>query len=203
MNDRIRSHRPRAILAALFGAGLLMLGAPGFAAAACPHNSTSNAFARFGDEAAYSLAPGGSFEEGQQGWSFSKASIALGNERFHLAPGTHSLTIAPGGTAASPWVCVSSEYPSFRLVVRQLSGGPEDDLGVSLRWINVLGITVNTPVADLQGGETEWAPTPVLQLGKAVPLWLPGSSLEMGLVFSAKGAGTWAIDDVFIDPYSR
>jgi hypothetical protein len=203
MTDRIRYRRPRAVLAALLGAGLLILAAPALAAAACPRSSTSNAFAQFGDDAAYSLAPGGSFEEGQHGWTFTGAAVAPGNERFHLAPGTHSLVIAPGGSAASPFVCVSSEYPSFRLVARQLSGGPEDDLAVSLRWINLLGVTVNTPVAELRGGESQWAPTPVLQLGDTLPLWVPGTSLNLGLVFSSRGAGTWAIDDVFIDPYSR
>jgi hypothetical protein len=180
----------------------LILGLPGVAAAACAHSATSNAFAQFGDASAYTLAPGGSFEEGQHGWIFSNASIVPGNESFNLAPGTHSLAIGSGGSAASPWVCVSGEYPTFRFVVRQLSGVPTDELEVSLRWINALGITLNTPVAALHGG-SEWAPSPALQLGDTLPLWVPGTSLNLGLVFSSPDGGTWAIDDVYIDPYSR
>src|SRR5438067_1164037 len=99
MSNRIRSRSPRA-LAALLGAALLILGAPGLAAAACPRSTTSHEFEQFGDIAAYALAPGGSFEEGQRGWSFANATIAAGNESFNLAPGTHSLAIGSGGSAA-------------------------------------------------------------------------------------------------------
>jgi hypothetical protein len=200
MNHRIRNRRNRTF-AALLAAGLLILGVPGVAAATCAHNTPSRAFSQFGDNAEYVLASGGSFETAAAGWGLSNAGVVQGNEIFHLAPGTHSLAIGPGGSAVSPWTCVSSEYPSFRLVVRQLSGSPENRLNVSLRWVNVLGVTVNSPVAALAGGY-QWTPTPVLALGNSVPLWLPGTSLDVGLVFAPTG-GTWAIDDVYIDPYSR
>lgn len=194
--------RLRRALGAVGAAGLLMLGAPALAFAGCPHSASTNAFAQFGDGAAYTLAPGGSFEHAAPGWTLSNASIVAGNDGFNLVPGSHSLAIAAGGSAVSAQICVSSEYPTFRLVAHQLSGGPADELSVSLRWVNLLGITINTPVASLQGSAL-WSPTPVLQLGSSVPLWLPGTSLNAALVFSASATGSWAIDDVFIDPYSR
>jgi hypothetical protein len=42
-----------------------------------------------------------------------------------------------------------------------------------------------------------------MKLGNSVPLWLPGSTLDVQLVFTSTGGGSWAIDDVFIDPYRR
>jgi hypothetical protein len=201
MTHAIRSRRPRAVAAALVTAALLILGLPAVAGAACAQSDASQAFAQFGDSAEYTLAPGGSFEEGQHGWTFANASIVAGNESFNLVPGTHSLAIGPGGSAASPWVCVNGERPTFRLVVRRLSG-ESNVLNVSLRWINLLGVTVNTTVASLHG-DSIWAPTPVLKLGNTMPLWVPGTSLNLGLVFSSPGGGSWAIDDVYIDPYSR
>jgi hypothetical protein len=203
MTHVFRFRPARATFAALLAAALLALVLPALAAAECARSSsTSNAFARFGDEADYVLAPGGSFETGTPGWTLSGAGVVQGNESFNLVHGSHSLAIAPYGSAVSPWVCVSSEYPSFRFVVRRLSGSPGDTLDVSLRWVNLLGITVNTSVASLTSG-SQWSPTPVLQLGDSVPLWLPGTSLNLAVVFSASGGATWAVDDVYIDPYSR
>jgi hypothetical protein len=202
MSYRVFAQRSRAMLTTLAAAAALAVLAPAVAAAACPTQPSSNAFSRFGDEAAYTLAPGGSFEDGAPGWSLKGAAVARGNESFHIIPGSHSLAIAPSGSAVSPLVCVSSEYPSFRLFVRRVGANSDSSLNISLRWIDLLGATVNAPVASLKADEA-WVPTPVLALGSSVPLWLPGSSLNIGLVFEATGSGSWAIDDVYIDPYSR
>jgi hypothetical protein len=193
--------RSRSILTLLLGSLALAAVVPSLAVAACPRASTSNAFSRFGDDAAYTLAPGGSFEDGTPGWGLSKAAVVAGNERFHLIPGTHSLAIGPGGGAVSPLVCTSSEYPTFRFLYHRLTGS-SGSLHVSLRWVDALGVSVNTQAGELTG-ETVWFPTPILQFGDTVPLWVPGTSLNVGLVFSSSGESTWAIDDVFIDPYSR
>jgi hypothetical protein len=190
-------------LAVVFASVLLAGAVPGLADAACPSNLTSNPFAQFGDNAAYYPAPGGSFESGAPGWSLSRAAIVNGNESFGVEGGSHSLGIEPNGVAASPWICVSSEYPSFRLFVRQLSGPSGASLKVSVRLISLLGVvSVNTTAAWVQNGSS-WAPGPVLQLGSSVPAWLPGSSLELQLVFQPSGGASWAIDDVYIDPYRR
>jgi hypothetical protein len=198
----IRPRRTRGIVVAVIAAALAVLGVPAVAAAACAKSSTTQAFAQFGDEASYTLAPGGSFETGASGWKLSHASVVEGNDPFELAPGTHSLAVAPGGSAASPLVCMSGEYPTFRFVARDVGGSPDDRLVVTVRVINLLGISVNTSFAPLEGSSS-WSPTPALQFGNALPLWVPGTSLQVGLVFTASGTGTWTIDDVYIDPYSR
>jgi hypothetical protein len=54
--------------------------------------------------------------------------------------------------------------------------------------INGLGITLDTPIAALHGG-SERAPSPALQLGDTLSLWVPGTSLNLGLVFSSPGRG--------------
>jgi hypothetical protein len=196
-----RTRISRSILALLLGSLALVALVPNLAAAACPRASTSNAFSRFGDDAAYTLAPGGSFESGTPGWGLSKAAVVAGNERFDLVPGTHSLAIEPRGGAVSPLVCTSSEYPTFRFVYHRLNGS-SGSLNVSLRWVNVLGVSANTQVGELTT-DGRWVPTPILEFGDTVPLWVPGTSLDVGLVFSSSGESTWAIDDVYIDPYSR
>jgi hypothetical protein len=190
------------MLAALLGTALLVGAVPVVADAACPTSPISNPFAQFGDGAAYSLASGGSFESGNAGWSFSNATVIDGNESFNLVAGSHSLAIAPNGVAVSPWICIGSEYPSFRFFARQLSGATTASLGASLQWVTVLGLSVDTSAGSVRGANS-WAPSPIMKLGSSVPLWLPGSTLYVRLSFRPAGNSAWAIDDVFIDPYKR
>jgi hypothetical protein len=86
--------------------------------------------------------------------------------------------------------------------VRQVAGASaQSSLNVSLRW-SVLGmLPVSTTVATLKPG-LNWTLTPVLKLAKALPL-VPSQTLTISIAFQPSGGGTWAVDDVYIDPYSR
>ena len=77
-----RSHRTirRCAAVALLGAATATATVPASALAAdsttgCPEQPTTKAFAKWGDTRDYALVPGGSFENGKLGWSFSNASI--------------------------------------------------------------------------------------------------------------------------------
>ncbi len=175
--------------------------APGLANAACAGGQVSYPFAGFGDDANYVLAPGGTFESGTFGWTLSGSHLVDGNETY-AATGNHSLAIQANGRAVSPPVCVGGEYPTFRFFARRLSGGSQATLTAGLRWIDLLGIAVESPAGSVPA-TSSWAPSPIMRLGNSVPLWLPGSTLFVQLVFRSSGGGSWAIDDVYIDPYSR
>jgi hypothetical protein len=47
------------------------------------------------------------------------------------------------------------------------------------------------------------AASPAMPLGNSLPLWLPGSSLQVRLSFQPTWTSSWSIDDVFLDSYSR
>jgi hypothetical protein len=198
--------RPRLvqrIVAALFSTALLVGAVPAVATAAsvpCPSSPTTAALAQYGDNAAYTLLPGSSFEAGAPGWSLSNAAVESG---AGANGASHWLAIRPNGVAVSPAFCVSSEYPSFRFFARQISGGGwGSSLNVSLRWTDVYGFSHNTGVPALQPSSS-WALSPVLELASALPLWMPGSTLKVQLVFQASYAAGWAISGVYIDPYKR
>jgi hypothetical protein len=201
MSLRKGERRGRTLLAAVLASAAAATLAPSIAAASCASSPTSTPFAQFGDMAQYSLAPGGSFESGTTGWSLYGAAVANGNESYDVA-GTHSLALQAGGRAVSPWVCIGSEYPTWRFFARRSSGSSTSTLYVGLRWVNVLGLGVESGAGYLQSGEA-WSPSPVMKLGNSLPLWLPGSTLAVQLVFQASGGGSWAVDDVYIDPYRR
>ncbi len=168
----------------------------------CPTTAVSQPFEGFGDEAFYSLIPGGSFEEGTAGWSLTNAAIASGNESYNVAGGSHSLTIQPNGVAVSPAFCVSKENPTLRLFARQISGSWAV-LNVILRWQEASGAVHETTAGSLQSG-TAWKPSPVLSLANSPPMWQAGETVSVRLVLKPEQyGGAWAVDDAYIDPRMR
>jgi hypothetical protein len=117
----------RAVFAAVVATAALAAGAPtanaGVLVASAPDCSakpTSKPFAPWGDQADYTLAPGGSFEAGKAPWQLSGASIVTGNEPWKVsgAGDSRSLRLPPGASATSPVMCVGLEHPTLRLFAR-------------------------------------------------------------------------------------
>lgn len=192
----------RVALVAAVAAIAFAMGAPAVAAA-CTSGETSTPFAPYGDDASYFLAPSGAFQSGAPGWSLTRAYVGGEPVESALVAGSHGLVVEPGGSAVSPWMCVSTEFPTFRLLDRQLAGEGSRHLNVTVEWLDLLGLVhAGTGVAAVEGAP-EWQPSPVMRLSSAVPLLLPGLSAEVRLVFRPAEASSWQITDVFIDPYRR
>ncbi len=202
MSRIVSPRRARSSSAALFTAIALVACLPAAANAACAPSTTSKPFKQFADNASYSLLQGGSFESGTLGWSLSGSTVVEGNESYSVAGGSHSLAIQPTGAAVSPAFCVSIDNPSFRFFARRTSG-TWGVLNVILVWTDSSGTTHDTTVAALQSG-TSWTVSPILQLATTLPLWEAKSTLSVRLMFKPEQyGGAWAIDDVYIDPYTR
>ncbi len=175
-------------------------------AQACTVTTTggTQVFGRFGDFANYALAPTGSFESGTSGWTLSGASVQSGNESYYVNSTTdsHSLVINATGSAISPPICVDITMPTFRFFARQVSGSWAQ-MNVNVLWTDSSGVQHSTAVGSWQGG-TSWGPTAALSLGSALPLWQSGSTIPVRLQFlPAAYGGSLAIDDLYIDPYSK
>jgi hypothetical protein len=192
----------------LISSVLLLCAAPALAHANCAATATSKAFAPWGDQASYTLVEGGLFESGVQNWSLGSAQVVSetpeeenGDYNFADESGngsSHALQIPAGATVVSPPFCVDSTYPSFRFLVRRVDGQYDSSrLDVSLRWADSQG-THETADASLQA-HRDWTITPVLGLASKLPA---GGTPNVRLVFQPRGA-TFAIDDVYVDPYSR
>lgn len=196
----IRPRGARNILVAAFTSTVLSAAVPAIASAACPAAPTSKAFASVGDTAAYSLVQGGNFEAGAPGWSLDGSKIITDG----VAPfaGRHVLAIKPKGRVVSPAFCVSSAYPTFRFMFRLLAGGGKMNVGV--RWTDATGAT-HEVLDDEISTNPSWSASPVMQLATVLPLAVPGSTLNtVQLVFTDTHPGlSYAIADVYVDPYSR
>jgi hypothetical protein len=174
----------------------------GVALASCPTPPVSTPFSQWGDSNDYFLVPGGSFEgtADQVGWTLSNASLTAGNESFNVNdPGDQqSLTINGGGSATSPFFCVDDTMSGLRFFAQQAGAGT--DLRVKALIQNEDGSVTAVPVADLADGSMPaWAPTDPLGGSGHLPV---GSSLMVALRFRAPvSAGSWQIDDIYVDPY--
>jgi len=174
----------------------------GLALADCPDQSLSTPFAQWGDTNNYFLIPGGSFEgtADQVGWDLNGASLTAGNEPFYVnsSGDSQSLTISAGGSATSPFFCVDNTMSSLRFFAQEAT--PGSDLQVQA-LVQTQNGTQTVPVADLADGSmSSWAPTDPIA-GDTSSLE-NGDTVQVALEFSVpQSAGSWQIDDLYVDPY--
>ena len=173
-------------------------------AGSCYDGALTQPFARFGDFAQYKLVQGGSFETGATGWTLSGgAATVAGNEPWKVGGSTHSRSLAlpAGSRAVTPFVCLGMHEPTLRLFARRQSGLLATLL-VEVQVRTSLGLTAWLPVlpGDLGGGT--WHPTvpmPVL-----VHLLTLSTTDRTPVRFRFTPLlGSWQIDDVYVDPFSR
>jgi hypothetical protein len=193
--------RPRGIrsIVATLGALLLVGAAPAVASAECPHSAASTKLAKFGDNALYTLLSGSAQAEAP-GWSLDNAEVV--SDSGPEGEESNPLVIRPYGRAVSPSFCVTSAYPSFRFFAKQLNDESNGSLNVSLRWTSGWGFQHSVNVGSVEAGSS-WTLSPSLKLATALPLRGESSELKVRIEFQPSGNSTWAIDDVYIDPYSR
>jgi hypothetical protein len=174
----------------------------GLAAAACPTQSATQALSQFGDSHNYFLAQGGAFEDATlpAGWTASGASLTAGNEPFniHGTGDSQSLLIQGGGSVTTNYSCIDNTITSFRFFAKQASagGGLKVEVLVKMGW----GYPMTLPVTLLPDGSVpNWDLTDSLAAAGSLA---PGQTAQAAIRFSVpQGAGSWQIDDLYIDPY--
>jgi hypothetical protein len=193
-----------------FGVALLSLSALGVLAAApaqastdvvCDGSPASQPFKRWLDPFWYVQVPNGGFENGTAGWKLTGgASSAAGNETWRVAGAadSRSLYLPRGASATSPSFCAGLTYPTIRLFTK--GGGLPllSSVRVEAVYTDRGGLLRSTALG-LTLPSKSWMPSlPALTLS-GLPL-LTGSTLAVRL--TAVG-GSFHVDDVFVDPYSR
>src|SRR5213075_2468954 len=102
----------------------------------CTQHATTKAFAAFGDNADYFLAPDGGFEAAAAGWALSNAAVQNGNESWNVAGGSHSLLLKGGGSSVtSPGFCVDLSNPTIRFFYKGTATG-----GINSSYLQVEAI---------------------------------------------------------------
>ena len=188
----------RALLVVAAATAAAFVAAPvGNSALLCSGNAQP--FAQFGDAGSYFGFANNGFENGSSGWKLSGAAVAPGNEPWFVnGPGSSSLSIGPGGTAASPLVCASLDAPAWRMFAR--AAGANGSLHAQIVFYGLLGNV--TGILNLTsfdaGGYTAWQPTSDVPSLLSLPLTTYAAQLRLT---NTSTSGTWQVDDVYVDPW--
>lgn len=153
----------------------------------------------------YVLVPNGGFESGASKWSLTGADVVQGNEPYyvHGAGESKSLSIASGGSATSDVMCVGVEEPTLRLFVRSSSASLTSKLKVEVIYEDGSGGVHSLPIGYAPAlTSTAWAPSAPMVIGVNLLPLLDGKT-PVKFRFTAQGAASWQIDDVYVDPRYR
>lgn len=184
------------------GACVAVVAAPAGSAAragllTCP--ASLQPFTQWGDNNYYFGFTNNGFESGSYGWSLSHASVVSGNEQYDVnGPGSYSLSIQPGGTAASPRVCTALLAPAWRMFAK--ANNANGSLRAQIVFYGLLGnITGILNVTDFgSNGYGSWEPTSDIASILSLPLATVSAQLRLT---NTGTSGTWQADDVFVDPF--
>jgi hypothetical protein len=156
-------------------------------------------FRPWADPDAYCAFPNLGFESGKTAWTLTgSTSVASANEPWHVSgAGTHALQLGPGATALSSPLPVNLLDPWMRFFAR--STRANGSLRVQVIFRGLLGnVTGLLNVGSLSTSSySSWQPTQRVLSVLALPL---GTSSAQVLLTSKASAGSWQVDDVYLDP---
>jgi hypothetical protein len=165
---------------------------------ACTTPLLTQPFASANDNNWYTLAPGessGSFDG--TGWQLSAGARIITTT---LADGTKSnvLDLPSGAQAVSPTMCVSSDYPTARTMVKDVVGSEGVFFYVSYEGTNTWNVPKNT--GQVHGTQTVWTlSNPVNVQPSNAPGWQP---VRFTLVGGGK-TSDFQVYNLYIDPSMR
>jgi hypothetical protein len=163
----------------------------------CEAATLTQPFKPWLDSSYYKPVAGGSFETGTAGWTLTGgARVVDGNTTRR--DGSRSLLLPAGASATTPPVCVGLDEPTLRYFGK--AGSLLSTLTVSVQVQLELGLWITLPIGVDLG--TSWQPSlPHLVVANLLPLFPPDMT---AVRFTFKPLlGSFAIDDVFVDPRMR
>ena len=186
-------------------AGVLAIAAPTAAAAPapppldtswCEHPDLTQPFLEWGDQLHYVLAPGQRPDNfSGQGWTLTNGAALTRTELVDGTAGT-VLELPSGAQAVSPAMCVTSDYPIARTMVRNAVGGDEVDFYVS--YANTKSWDKPKHTGKAHGKKAAWTLSGRMKVqpGKA-----PGWQIVRFSFVAGGKKSTFQLYNFYVDPY--
>jgi hypothetical protein len=177
-------------------AGKLLAGAD------CGFGEPSLAFAPWGDDATYTLAPQGDLSATDE-WTLDKdAAVVPSADPFSGAG--QSLELAKGADAASPAMCVDLGHPTIRFFIKGNGGNEKSRLKVEVLYEDFKGQVRHLTIAKLRA-QSEWRPSVVVPMYmNRLALASPEGLTAVAFRFKAEGLQkdeTLSISSLYVDPF--
>jgi hypothetical protein len=165
----------------------------------CAPRTLSKAFSQWGDMNDYFVVSDGTFEAGAPTWKLDRGvSVAAKLQatwKVNGAAHNFGLSIARGGRARAPQTCLTVGEESFRFFYRApaVKGAT---MVVTVKSSSDMG-SATSSITLTSNGTTAWAVSPPV----AIPNVLGEDYQQYVDISFAAAGGTWAIDDVMVDPF--
>jgi hypothetical protein len=167
--------------------------------AVCPGQTFSQPFEAFKDNNYYTLVEGSEFDEGAQGWQLENGAQIV--EDGPEGGSGHALDLPSGSEAVSPPVCVTLQYPTARVWVRNAHGG--GGVTVSVAYTGTKTETKPQNVGQVHSDHEEWKLSNPINVQPQIA----GSKEEVREVrfhFSAGGGNNdYRLSGLYVDPRMR
>ncbi len=205
--DQMSRSRRLASLLAVAAAGLAI--APGGASAgiltatapSCDAQSLDQVFLPWADVANYTLAPGGAAESADGLTLSGNATITDGNEPWQVGgSGDRSVRLPAGSSVTTAPICVGLGHPTLRFFSKSTGTGLLSSLRVDVLFEDAFGNVNALPIGLVLPHGSWSAGLPMLVVANLLPL-LPGDTTPVSFRFTPQGAGTWSVDDIYVDPW--
>ena len=176
----------------LSAAGLQLAGAQ------CGNPTLTQAFSAYGDSNLYTLAPGETADDlTGEGWT-TLLTASIKTTTLKDGSTGHVLDLPPLGIAISPPVCVQTDYPTARTMIKTSFGG---NVLVGVVYADLLagGVTedpLQTAISSSVGGSSTWSPSSPFTVH---PGDLPGWQVVQ-FVFANVSLGDAQLYNFYVDP---
>lgn len=172
--------------------------------APCDDAALSPAFAAWGDNALYKLAPGGDFE-GSGITLAGGARVVGGNEPYDVTgtDGTHAVELRAGASVTLGDTCMNAGNPTFRFFTKSSGGllGLLPAMKAEVLYRDSALRLIPVPAGVVLPSKA-WQPS-LHQLTLSVVGGLLSDGAAPVAIRLTSLAGTWTVDDVLVDPYRR
>jgi len=171
------------------------------APATCAGQTFSQPFAAFGDSNYYTLVPGGEFNSPSEGWALYNGARIVNTTRPNGST-AGVLDLPSGALAVSPPVCVTPEYPTARVWVRDVRGS--EGVATAVAYVGTK-FTVTAPqnVGRVLGQQTGWTPSNPINIQPQTGGGAEGTR-EARFVFLALGrSNETQLYGLWVDPRMR